>query len=106
MLDYTEKCFPPDWLILSKQAFDSTEAGDKDELTGQILLNVNSQGVLHGNFRFVLGGSSTLGVNLKLKNVIQSEAAKDFYIKLEIDPKDIQFRVNSLTTDWFDLQER
>jgi len=46
MLDYADNVFPPDWIVLSKQAFDTTEAGDRDELTGQILLHVNAQGVL------------------------------------------------------------
>jgi len=35
-----------------------------------------------------------------------SGAAKDYLIRIEVDPKEIQLRINSLTSDWFDLQER
>jgi hypothetical protein len=32
--------------------------------------------------------------------------AKAYKLQMEVKPSDLQFRMNSFTTDWFDLDER
>jgi len=106
VLDYENSDFPPDWIILESEAFDHTEAGDAAPTTGQLLVNVGPQGVPRGNFKFVLGGDQDLDIKLNAKDVIQSGVAKDYVFSIQQSPGDIQLRTNSLSSDWFDLQDR
>lgn len=40
VLDYAERSFPPEWIILDTQAFDVTEPGDAENVTGQLMVQV------------------------------------------------------------------
>jgi len=106
ILDYQETSFPPDWIILGTEAFEHSEAGDAAPTTGQLLVNLGPQGVPRGNFKFVLGGSENLDIKLEARHIIQSGVAKNYTFTIEQSPSEIQLRINALTSEWFDLQER
>lgn len=40
VLDYEETSYPPDWIVLGMQAFDVTEPGDAENVTGQLMVQV------------------------------------------------------------------
>jgi len=104
-LDYDETCFPPNWIILDNPVFKTTEAGDTADLTGQLLVQTNSKGILGGNFRFSVGGSKQLDIVIAAADILDCGVAHNCDVHIQTQPSTISLRLNALSSNWIDLQE-
>ena len=98
---------PEEWGIKSEDLFGSYDVPDSDlPLTADVLVQVNRNGKIDGCYKIVLGGSVMLSVAIQAKDVLVMGGAASFFLTLERWPRDIVFKTNTTTSDWFDVEER
>jgi hypothetical protein len=81
-------------------------AGAAQPLTASVLIHVDEEAKIFGNYKFVLGGSEMIRVDLPLKEVIFLGGSDNYRLLWELWPRDLRLRENMLTSDWIDLDER
>ena len=100
--------YPPDeWRILPEDGFATHVIENAEQaLTADVLLQVGRSAKLEGCFKIQLGGSEILHADFPAKNALVMGGAASFKLVLERWPRDINIRVNTTTSEWFDLEER
>ena len=98
---------PEEWVIKCDDLFGAyslTEA--EDELTCQVLLQVDRAARLQGAFKILLGGNEPVRLDVSAQDVLIMGGAASYRLVMEKWPRDILFNDNSMTSSWFDLEER
>jgi hypothetical protein len=75
-------------------------------LAANVLIHVDEEAKIRGNYRIVLGGSETLKVDVPAKDVIFMGGSDNYRFLMEVWPRDIRIRENMMSSEWFDLEER
>ena len=98
---------PEDWVIKPEDEFGSYMAPDNDtQLTAEVLLQVSRTAMIDGCYKIKLGGSEILSATILAKDVLIMGGAASFILTIERWPRDIAVKVNTMTSDWFDVEER
>jgi hypothetical protein len=79
------------------------EAGDG--VRACFLLQVTNQGEAEAGFRFTLEGNETLEMDFMAKDLIDYRETKDYLLKCELQPEDVDLEANTLSTRWEDLED-
>jgi hypothetical protein len=77
-----------------------------DTLTGALLIEVQPDGSVSGQQRFVLDGLSILDLDIQANKMVSCAGSSGFSLKWQVWPRDIKLRPNAFTSDWFDLTDR
>jgi hypothetical protein len=100
--------YPPDDFDIRKASdysnFAMSEAASP--LAASVLIHVDEEAKICGNYRIVLGGSVTLKVDVPAKEAIFMGGSDNYRLLLEVWPRDIRIRENMMSSEWFDLEER
>jgi hypothetical protein len=75
-------------------------------VAASVLIHVDEEAKVCGNYRISLGGSETLKVDVPAKDVIFMGGSDNYRFLLEVWPRDVRIRENMMSSDWFDLEER
>jgi len=94
------------WEIYDSQLFDFYEMNSERELEGRALLQLNARGSIRGNFKFLLDGTETIKTELAVSSIMDSEFADNYRIVIESWPRDVKLKLNSLSSEWLDLEDR
>jgi len=107
MDDTRPKGVPNDgWEFYNTEVFDHYEINSELGLTGKTLLQLNAKGSIRGNFKFLLDGSDPIEVIFPASKILEIDGANDYQILIEVWPRDIKLKINSLASEWSDLTER
>jgi hypothetical protein len=100
--------YPPDEFDLRPTsgygAFGLAEPSHR--LEGALLVQVDETAKLSGSFKFVLGGTELLKVNVAANELLIMGGSASYRVTMETWPADIKLRENMLTSSWIDLDER
>jgi hypothetical protein len=77
-----------------------------DQLTGALLLEVQPDGSVAGQHRFILGGLSILDIDVPANRMASASGSSGYRLKWQVWPRDVQLRPNSYTSVWMDLADR
>jgi hypothetical protein len=77
-----------------------------DQLTGALLLEVQPDGSVAGQHRFILGGLSILDIDVQANKMVSAGGSSGYRLKWQIWPRDVKLRPNCYTSDWMDLADR
>jgi hypothetical protein len=77
-----------------------------DTLTGALLIEVQPDGSVSGQQRFVLDGLSILDLDIQANKMVSCTGSSGFSFRWQVWPRDIKLRPNAFTSDWFDLTDR
>jgi hypothetical protein len=77
-----------------------------DQLTGALLLEVQPDGSVAGQHRFILDGLCILDMDLQANKMVSASGSSGFSLKWQVWPRDVKLRPNSYTSDWVDLTDR
>jgi hypothetical protein len=77
-----------------------------DQLTGALLLEVQPDGYVAGQHRFVLDGLAILEADLPANKMVSAGGSSGFKLRWTIWPRDVKLRPNTYTSDWVDLTDR
>jgi hypothetical protein len=77
-----------------------------DQLTGALLLEVQPDGSVAGQHRFILDGLSILDIDVQANKMVSAGGSSGYRLKWQIWPRDIKLRPNSYTSNWMDLADR
>jgi hypothetical protein len=77
-----------------------------DQLTGALLLEVQPDGSVAGQHRFIRGGLSTLDIDVQANKMVSAGGSSGYRLKWQIWPRDVKLRPNCYTSDWRDLADR
>jgi hypothetical protein len=81
----------------------SEEAGD--EVRACFLLQITNQGEAEAGFRFTLEGSEPLEMAFMAKDLVDYRETRDYMLKCELQPEDVDLEANTLSSRWEDLEE-
>ena len=99
--------YPPEELLIRCSdlfgEFSITET--LKDLTCQVLLQINRNAKLQGNFQIILGGCEPVKLDIPAQNVLIMGGVAAYRLIMERWPRDIRLNVNSMTSDWFDLED-
>ena len=84
-------------------AFSLTDA--EEELTCQVLVQVDRSAHIHGSYQILLGGNEPVKLNVGAEEILISGGVAAYRFAMEKWPRDIILNVNSTTSPWFDLEE-
>jgi hypothetical protein len=98
---------PADWDIIPVEQF-ATHAIESvvEPLEGLLVLNVDRNTAIRGNFRFILDGKEKLNIDHLASELLVVGGASSFKLQWQTWPKDILLRQNSLTSSWTDVADR
>jgi hypothetical protein len=81
----------------------SEEAGDG--VRACFLLQITNQGEAEAGFRFTLEGNETLEMDFMAKDLVDYRETKDYLLKCELQPEDVDLEANTLSSRWEDLED-
>ena len=97
---------PEEWLIRCSDLFGEFSITETlKDLTCQVLLHINRNAKLQGNFQIILGGCEPVKLDIPAQNVLIMGGVAAYRLIMERWPRDIRLNVNSMTSDWFDLED-
>ena len=97
---------PEEWLIRCSDLFGEFSITETlKDLTCQVLLQINRNAKLQGNFQIILGGCEPVKLDIPAQNVLIMGGVAAYRLIMERWPRDIRLNVNSMTSDWFDLED-
>ena len=97
---------PEEWLIRCSDLFGEFSITETlKDLTCQVLLQINRNSKLQGNFQIILGGCEPVKLDIPAQNVLIMGGVAAYRLIMERWPRDIRLNVNSMTSDWFDLED-
>ena len=103
----TMKYPPEEWAIRCEDQFNApADATVSMVLTGQVRVQVDNSARINGCFKILLGGGDTLKIDIPAERALIMGGAASYRLKMEVRPGDIELRVNSTTSEWFDLEDR
>ena len=99
--------YPPDeWLIRCSDQFGEFSITESiEELACLVLLQINRSAKLQGNYQIILGGCEPVKLDIPAQSVLIMGGVAAYRLVMEKWPRDIHFNVNSMTSDWFDLED-
>ena len=100
--------YPTDeWIIKLDDMYGNISITEAiEDLTCNVLLNINRNAKLQGSFKIILGGSEMLQLDISAQKVLIMGGAATYRLTMERWPRDIILDDNSTTSPWFDLEER
>jgi hypothetical protein len=106
--DPNTTAYPPaDWDIIPVEQFAThTIESVVEPLEGLLVLNVDRNTAIRGNFRFILDGKEKLNMDHLASELLVVGGASSFKLQWQAWPKDILLRQNSLTSSWIDVADR
>ena len=97
---------PEEWLFHCSDLFSEFSITKTlEDLTCQVLLQINRNAKLQGNFQIILGGCEPVKLDIPAQNVLIMGGVAAYRLIMERWPRDIRLNVNSMTSDWFDLED-
>jgi hypothetical protein len=96
--------FPPEWTLLPADQFATAQPRAAGDLGMELLVQARPNGRMLDHFRVSLGGSRILDMNVPLANLLASPRAKNWRLRMQIWPRDIDVRRNMTSTAWLDLE--
>ena len=97
---------PEEWLIRCSDLFGEFSITETlEDLTCQVLLQINRNAKLQGNFQIILGGCEPVKLDIPAQNVLIMGGVAAYRLIMERWPRDIRLNVNSMTSNWFDLED-
>ncbi len=76
---------------------------EDDHLYSHLLVQVGASARVEHHFKVVLAGNTRLRASFAADQFSQLASLKDYTFNLEMDPAELTFRQNGLTTKWEDL---
>jgi hypothetical protein len=95
--------FPPAWLVLSDEQFETATPRVDGVATMELLAQVRHTGKILGNFRVALGGDARLKVDVDLGAMIPQDIFRGWWYKTQFWMRDIKIRTNMTTSAWVDM---
>jgi len=84
--------------------FAGGESSENHHIHLNLLLQVNNDGEATESFRLILDGHPLIA-DVWAKDIFEAEELKDVRLRLEIEARDLDFRSNTFTTKWEDVEE-
>jgi hypothetical protein len=75
-------------------------------LEGALLLEVQPDGRISGEWGFVLGGNAILNIETAANQMVSAGGSSGYVFQWQLWPRDIRLRPNTLSSEWFDLTDR
>ena len=99
--------YPPDnWDIYHEDVFATHSVGQTElSLTADVLVQVSRAAKLEGCFKILLGGNEMISTVFPAKDVLIMGGAASFTLTVERWPKDLDIKVNTMTSEWIDIEE-
>ena len=101
--------FPPmgGWIVLEDDQFETYQPdGSQDETTLELLVQIGPEGVFTSNFRLALAGDQSFKGQFVASHLLAVTGAANYRLSIEMQPEEISFRSNGITSDWFDAEQR
>ena len=76
-----------------------------EELACLVLLQINRNAKLQGNYQIILGGCEPARLDIPAQSVLIMGGVAAYRLIMEKWPRDIRLNVSSMTSDWFDLED-
>ena len=101
--------FPPSkgWAVLDDKDYYTfqprCQAGGTDV---SMLVQVSPEAGFSGNFRVVLAGDTVFKGQMGADKLLAIKEAAGYDLCIEMRPEEISFRLNGVTSDWFDVEQR
>jgi hypothetical protein len=98
---------PPQWEVNPLDVLPTYRlAHETSPLEGALLLEVQPDGRISGEWRFVLGGSAILDIEVAASQMVSAGGASGYTFQWQLWPRDVKLRPNTLSSEWFDLTDR
>jgi hypothetical protein len=98
---------PPQWEVNPLDILPTYRlANETSPLEGALLLEVQPDGRISGEWRFVHGGSAILSIEVVANQMVSAGGSSGFTFQWQLWPRDIKLRPNTLSSEWFDLTDR
>ena len=95
--------FPPDWLVVAEEDFETATPRDPGFLGMEILAQLRPNGRIMDHFRVVLGGHRPTEATFLVKDIFSIPNPPEMSVKLQQWPRDISIRRNMCSSEWLDL---
>jgi hypothetical protein len=96
--------FPPEWTLLPADQFATAQPRSAGELGMELLVQARPNGRMLDHFRVSLGGSRILDINTQMASLLASPRAKNWRLRMQIWPRDVEVRRNMTSSAWLDLE--
>ena len=71
-----------------------------------LLVKVDQTGYYSGDFRLVLAGLTPLRAQIPASSMLTVSNAAEYRLTMETRPEEICFRLNGVTSNWIDVDQR
>ena len=97
--------FPPreGWEVMDDQHFPTFQPWWPDLA---LLVQVSPEGGYSGCFRLALRGNQTFKCQMGADRLLAGLEAANYNLTIQIRAEELSFRDNSITSDWFDADQR
>ena len=95
--------FPPIWIVLPAEEYETATPRITGEVTMELCAQLRPSGRILDHFRVALGGSRILEFEADLGQLIPVHQFKNWRVKGQMWPRDINIRPNVFSTGWVDL---
>ena len=97
---------PDDWIIKPEDEFSMFSVVTDLALTAEVLVQVSRSAKLDGCFKIQLGGDETVKAEFPANAAVIMGGAALYKLVIERHPREIDIKLNTTTSAWFDLEER
>jgi hypothetical protein len=80
-------------------------AEDSGDVKACFLLQITNRGEAEAGFRYTLEGSESIEMDFMAKDLVDFQETKDFLLRCDLLPEDIDLEANTLSSRWEDLDE-
>ena len=97
---------PDDWIIRPEDEFGTFQVVTDLALTAEVLVQVSRSPKLEGCFKILLGGDESVKAEFPANDAVIMGGASLYKLVMERQPREIDIKVNTTTSTWFDLEDR
>ena len=108
-LSFRKMRYPPapeEWIIQPEDEFTTFQLVTDLALTAEVLVQVSRSARLEGCFKIQLGGDESVKAEFPANNAVIMGGASLYKLVMERLPREIDIKVNTTTSAWFDLEDR
>jgi hypothetical protein len=95
--------FPPAWIILPAEQFETAAAPDMAAYTMQLMAQLRSTGRILDGFQVRLGGTRILNAEVDMAALIPAATFKSWKLNFQFWPHDVAIRRNMVSSAWVDV---
>ena len=95
--------FPPTWNVLLAELMDTYQAPDCAGASLLLKAQLRPSGRILDGFQLALGGTNIHDANVDMGQLIPASNFKQWKLKFQFWPRDVQIRRNMMTSSWHDI---